>query len=261
MGIVRLPDWNGRDIEAVRSKGGVWAFPDFTDNVIRTEDSQWPPPELVQKLCQSQQLSAFLPGDQSLLTRKLGYYSDLQSINSEDAIQWSYFGPLVYGSASQRVAFTNWLLGCLGLPWRTTACCFQLWRRVPHPDNLTPGGPEIDLLIHGHSCVIFCESKWRSGEGRWQGIEGKSTQLELRCQFLERYGRRLYGDVDFAVLYIVLDESQRPSPVTSSSPPVHVMRWADLCGCAAHPRFEEIRSYYNWKRDLIARKWGAPAPG
>jgi hypothetical protein len=239
----------------------VWAFPDFSDNVIRGGSGSWPPPEIVQKLCQSQQLSAFLPEDQSLLTHKLGYYTDLQSINSEDAIQWSYFGALVYGSADQRVTFANWLLETLNLPQRTTSCFMELWRRVPHPDNLTPGGPEIDLLVHGDSCVILCESKWRSGEGRWQGIAGKTTQLELRCQFLEKYGRRLYGDVGFAVLYIVLDESQRPSPVSASSIPVHVIRWADLCAYTAHPRLEEVRDYYDWKRNLIARKWGASAPG
>ncbi len=37
MGVVRLQDWHGREIDAVRSRGGVWAFPDFSDNVIRSE--------------------------------------------------------------------------------------------------------------------------------------------------------------------------------------------------------------------------------
>ena len=50
--------------------------------------------------------------------------------------------------------------------------------------------------------MIFCESKWRAGEGRWQGLEGRSTPLELRSQFLEKHGRRIYGDVGFAVVYI-----------------------------------------------------------
>lgn len=187
-GVVRLQDWHGREVDAVRSRGGVWAFPDFSDNVIKSQPAHWPPPELVQKLCQSHQLSAFLPEDQSLLTHKLGYYSDLQSINSEDAIQWSYFGPLVYGSTDQRVAFTNWLLDHLKLPWRTRSCCLQLWCRVPHPDNLTPGGPEMDLFLQGDSCVIFCESKWRSGvEFTWSlvvrgsppGVHGSSQHGQL----------------------------------------------------------------------------------
>lgn len=73
--VMRLPDWHGREVDAVRSRGGVWAFPDFSDNVIRSVPGHWPPPELVQKLCQSKQLSAFLPEDQSLLTHKLNQHS------------------------------------------------------------------------------------------------------------------------------------------------------------------------------------------
>jgi len=129
--IVQLQDWNGRNVDAFRSRGGVWAFPDFADNVIKCEDLHWPPPELVQQLSQSQQLWAFLPEDQPHLTHGLGYYTDLQSINSEDAIQWSYFGPLLYGLPDQRGAFANWLLEYLRLPWRTRSCSLAVAQGSP----------------------------------------------------------------------------------------------------------------------------------
>src|SRR5471030_2239786 len=94
----KLRDWNNREITAVRSKGGVFAFPDYSDNLVRIDRGCWPPPEILQKLYKSEKLWAFPEEEQSLLIGKLGYYCDLQSVHSEDAMQWSYFGPLLYAS-------------------------------------------------------------------------------------------------------------------------------------------------------------------
>ena len=102
-----MRDWNGREIESARSRGGVLAVVDFSDNLIRPDGVTWPPPPVVQKLYESRQVRAFDGADVEAATRVLGAYSDLQSMHSEDAVTWSYFGPLAYGMASARVGFLD----------------------------------------------------------------------------------------------------------------------------------------------------------
>ncbi len=256
-----VQNWNGIPVEVVRSRRGVTAFLDYRDNLIRDNNCAWPPPELIQKLCRSDRVSAFLREDQALLENRLGYYTDLQSIHSEDAIQWSFFGPIVYAEADLRVAFSNWLAVKLGLAKRNQQCTIALWRRIPHPDTLGSGGPELDLLIVGDEFAVVVESKWRSGEGRWQGSTGNQSQLQLRQQFLEKCGASLLEKRELMVLYVVLDGSQKPSNDVQSAFPVKSLEWAELCEWESHPNWDEFQRYYEWKCNLVARGVGVPAPG
>jgi hypothetical protein len=136
-----------------------------------------------------------------------------------------------------------------------------MWRRLPHPDNGTPNGPELDLLVNTNSFAFLVESKWRSGEGRWQGIEGNATQVQLRQRFLARFGRALLGDAALGVIYVVLDDSQKCTGDSSIQVSVTNLKWADLLRFKNHPRAAEVQRYYDWKRNLVARKFGIPAPG
>jgi len=99
-----MQDWNGNIVEFVRSKGGKVALLNPRDNLISTRISPWPPVEIVQKFYQSRQLRAFNEMEKEMLTTKLGYYTDLQSINSEDAITWSVFGTISKMSEKVRLA-------------------------------------------------------------------------------------------------------------------------------------------------------------
>ena len=108
-------DWNGREIETARSQGGVLLLADFSDNLLRDPALPWPPPAIVQKLYESRQGSRFVESVSRVVERRLGFYSDLQSINSEDAITWSYFGLLSTRQPRERAAFLNWLLEQVGL--------------------------------------------------------------------------------------------------------------------------------------------------
>jgi hypothetical protein len=262
MSLIELKDWTNRDIKAIRSKGGVFAFPDFSDNLIHCGDGPWPPPEILQKLYKSEKLWAFPEEDQGTLAQKLGYYCDLQSIHSEDAMQWSYFGPLIYGTSEDRTRFARWLHARLSLSCLPpTSCAMAIWQRIPHPETGTANGPELDLLMCADTFVLFVESKWRSGEGRWQGVDGTATQVQLRQRFLARFGKSLFGNAHLAVMYVVLDDSQRSSGDLTISVPVVSIRWTDLCDFSQHPRAEEIRRYYDWKRNLVVRKFGMAAPG
>jgi hypothetical protein len=86
-----IQDWNGREIPVDRSPGGVLLFCNVDDALMPTERAYWPPPQVVMKLGSAQH-GAKLPYS---VRAKLGHYSALQSINSEDAITWNFFGGLI----------------------------------------------------------------------------------------------------------------------------------------------------------------------
>lgn len=253
-----LHDWNGHEFQAVHSKGGVVAACEFADNLICDERLPWPPPPLVQKLYESRQSRAFLGAELTAATARLGFYSDLQSLNSEDAITWSYFGPFLAETPSSRARFLNWLLERVGLGEHAAndRCQLDLWRRIPHPDRPTSsGGPELDVVLDGDGAVVFCEAKWRSKEATNQGIDGTKSQLQLRRDFLGVIGPRVYGDRAFVVVGIVLDDA-----LAAAVPPdangVHTasLRWEELAEFARHPKREEFTRYLAWKRSFLPEK-------
>lgn len=260
MSICELRDWNDRTIRAVQSRGGVWAFVDYADGLVRPRDCNWPPPELVQKLFRSDKHQYFYPEDQPSLQQTIGYYTDLQSAHSEDAMVWSYFGPIAYGTQESREEWVHWLLARMNCDSFAHNCCVSLWRRVPHPDNYTPGGPEIDVLIHADHVTVFVEAKWRSGESRWQGLDGRAGQIELRSRFLQSVGARIYNGRKLILASLTLDDPGalllRADGVQSTA-----MLWKELVQSPAHPLGDEIKRYYDWKRDLIPRRRGFDAPG
>jgi hypothetical protein len=210
----QVADWNGRPITIARSKKGVRAVCDFTDNLIREDRLPWPPPPVVQKLYESIHSRSFEGVELAACKQRLGFYSDIQSLNSEDAITWSYFGPFLAETSESRAAFLNWLLEEVGLAELAGGerCGIDLWRRIPHPDPpISPGGPELDVVLDGDQAVVFLEAKWRSKEGARQGRTGTKTQLELRRDFLGVIGPRVYGDRGFVVCGDPVDPSPRRS--------------------------------------------------
>jgi hypothetical protein len=244
-------DWNEREIEVARSKGGVIAVADFSDNLVRVASVPWPPPAIVQKLYESRQSRAFEGEQLTAATRELGVYSDLQSLHSEDAVTWSYFGPLTVQPPDARARFLEWLLDRLDLnAWQgSSTCSIDLWRRVPHPDKSLPGGPELDFVLDGGRCVVFGEVKWRSGEGQKQGVKKDKGQMQLRRDFFTRYGEAIYGDRGFVVLGVSLggpleaEASQDTQRVVTRT-----IAWRDLADFPEHPRAEEFRRYLAWKQ-------------
>jgi hypothetical protein len=251
---VRVADWNGREIEIVRSKGGVHAVCDFNDNLIRDDRLPWPPPPIVQKLYASTHAKAFAD-DLPAAEATLGHYSDLQSLNSEDAITWSYFGPFLVEAPAARARFLNWLLEQVDLSVfaRSTRCGIDLWRRIPHPEKPeSSGGPELDVVLDGDAAVVFAEAKWLSKEATNQGLSKAKGQLELRRDFLGKIGRRIYGERGLVVIGIVLDE-----PLAAVTPPdahgVHTasIRWEELAQFPKHPKRDEFRRYLAWKRSFV----------
>ncbi len=159
--------------------------------MLRPAGAPWPPPELIQKLYESKHLSAFTPGEE-VLTKTFGFYSDLQSLHSEDAITWSVFGPIAYASPEQRKFFVRAFLELLEIPTKPISTAnVWLWRRLPHPDNLVSGGPEIDFGVQTDDVFLLGEAKWMSKIGVGQGVGHDKDQIVLRREFCSKYGRRI----------------------------------------------------------------------
>jgi hypothetical protein len=246
--MLTIHDWNKNPIPCARSRGGVLVTAHPFDNLVRTGCQPWPPAEIVQKLYQSRQIRAFDPEQASICTSGLGYYCDLQSLNSEDAITWSFFGTVKRSAIPTRDRWLADFVDLLQIPdVATKRAELFLWRRVPHPDTLVPGGPEIDIGIVTNNAVILGEAKWRSATGTAQGkLKGKD-QIQLRGEFLATYGPALFPyHSHFAVFGIGLT----PEVFKETTPKGIQFRtttWEHLCSLPSHPHAEELRRYYLWK--------------
>ena len=208
-------DWNDRTITLARSRGSVPVVCDFNDNLIR-EDRLPCTAGGRKKLYESRQSRAFDATELAAATETLGFYSDLQSLNSEDAITWSYSGSFLAESPEARAAFLNWLLQQvdLGELAGSERCGIDLWRRIPHPDPPDlAGGPELDVVLDGDEAVVFLKAKWRSKEGAGQGRSGTRIRGSRR-DFLGSIGPRVYGDRRFVVCGVVLDDPLGVEPPT-----------------------------------------------
>jgi len=275
-----MKNWNQQEVEILTSKGGVIALANPYDNLISTGIEPWPPAEVVQKLYQSRHEGAFPEEQKEKLQKFNGYYSDLQSIHSEDAITWSVFGTIAHAPNEKRKVFIAELLQSLGLSFAAVDNSeIFLWRRVPHPDTLVSGGPEIDFGILTNDTLLLGEAKWKASVGTAQGKNKDKDQIQLRVEFLQKYAPKLYSGVrHFIVLGVGLknDVAEQYSdkvvnqhgrtmsagqsqPVKSRTPawPCSCQRdsrvkvidatWRDICGLKSHPNHDELQRYLAWK--------------
>jgi hypothetical protein len=244
-----MKDWNQNEIACAHSKGGVIVTAHPFDNLIRTGCAPWPPSEIVQKLYQSRQIRAFTGEDEVTCTSGLGFYCDLQSIHSEDAITWSVFGTAARAPLSELKAWLTDCLRLLDLPSVLTDDSeVFLWRRVPHPDTLVPGGPEIDVGISTSNALILVEAKWQSSVGAAQGKMRDKDQIQLRGEFLKNYGRLMFPTrSEFAVVGISLFDDAF-TDTTPEGVAFRSITWESLCSLSSHPHADEVRRYLNWKK-------------
>jgi hypothetical protein len=83
-----LKDWKDKEIPIAMSRGGKISLCNYEDNLIIPKSVVWPHPDIVKKLYKSNQSKSFDPEALEALSAKLGFYCDLQSLRSEDAITW-----------------------------------------------------------------------------------------------------------------------------------------------------------------------------
>ena len=250
----KIANWNGKEIEVGRSRGGVVATANPYDNLVSNGIHPWPPSEIVQKMYISRQLRAFDEQNAEQVTARFGYYSDLQSINSEDAITWSFFGTIAYASDQDKLQWTKDLFKFLSIntPMVSNVNVW-LWRRIPHPDTLVSGGPEIDFGVQTDDTIVLGEAKWKSDVGKMQGKNKDKDQLLLRIEFLQKYGERFFPNAKHRVL-LVVSPSGKLAPESnqeSTRKGVHCseITWDDLCSMTSHPHTEELQRYLAWKKD------------
>jgi hypothetical protein len=177
----------------------------------------------------------------------------LQSLASEDALTWNVFGPIVYGSAEVRSAYVAELLAALKIGPAASPSGPWVWlsRRVPHPGNLSPGGPEIDVGIHVGDVLMLIEAKWLSGVGQAQGLEKNQDQLELRDLFCRGVARRLFPSIG---RFVVLGLSRQPgsfegwtSGQGSDGVVFEELTWEQVCAFRSHPTRDRLLAYLEWK--------------
>jgi hypothetical protein len=180
----------------------------------------------------------------------LGYYCDLQSLHSEDAITWSVFGTVARAAKDQRKAWVFDFLRLIGLDGIVSPANAEisLWRRVPHPDEgHVPGGPEIDFSTLTENAVILGEAKWKSGVGKAQGKHIDKDQIQLRREFLEKYGHMLFPGCLHRIVVGVSLVDGAFNQTMEGEVTFTTAVWADACRLQAHPLHEEVERYYEWK--------------
>jgi hypothetical protein len=198
--------FDGRTIEGSRSMGsGVFAAFDWEQMVPAKG------PAIAEKaLTEQGRVTDFPPADHSRLKAKLGHYSKVQSVNSEDTVTWGVFG---LGSIAE------WLPELLDLAFesasRPAAWETRLWSRDPHPDTgCTANGPEADVVVTAPGWRIDFEAKWRQDIDGKQGRSRTLSQLDMRANC----ARSCAGDESqWGVLVIAPSSRIYPKARTSNS--------------------------------------------
>ena len=256
----QMIDWNGKPVEVLRSRGsGVPYVTSWQRNVIRPGSHGWPPSLVKQVRDRTAQRSWFSAGDAAKLAEELGVVSMFQSLHSEDALTWSWFGTLALADPEARVQTTQWLYDRLGLVASASRDVhIDQWMRVTHPHELnSPSGPEVDARVDDPGqALIYVEAKWRAalGSGKGAGDGEREDQIVLRRGSMRR-DPSLASDANR--LYVVLGVSNDIADLTpyddAAEPAlrrveVRWLRWADLAECALHPHAEEFGRYLQWKQ-------------
>jgi hypothetical protein len=250
-----VDNWNNDKIKSAQSKRGVLVTTHPFDNLFRPEGINWPPIEVVQKMYKSRQEQHFEGLDARGAKYGLGFYCDLQSLHSEDAITWSVIGTVSHSSKEQREAWVGDFFRLLGLDDASPAgATMSLWRRMPHPDTLVPSGPEIDFVILTENTIALGESKWQSRVSTAQGKKKDKDQIQLRGELLSKYGKRFFPG---KMVYAIVGISLLPGSFINKVPQeiaFGTTTWDKVCSLSSHPYADEVKRYFEWKKKYSQMK-------
>lgn len=259
-----IQHWNGfSTLTVAESKSGVLVTTHSEANVVRT-DSPWPSPELLQKYYASSRFRGKTAEDDKAAKSGLGHYSDIQSLNSEDAVTWSFFGNLAHASPSDRLATFNRILEQVGVSRVDDFPICWLWRRLPHPEKPeSSGGPEIDFGFLSNSTLVLGEAKWNSGLGIGQGVGGNRSQLYLRAKYCDIQARKALPSVSrFIVLGVgrsanVFDGSDLNLDTETT---IKQLSWLEVAECFPRSLASELDAYLRWKSQYSRSAASPSAP-
>lgn len=250
-----IENWNGEPVAVRRSRGGVLTFERWEDNVLGTPP--WPDPLLGQVRGYVARRGHFADADAEALAEHLdGRISKFQSVNSEDAVTYSWFGTLAAAPADTRRAAVQWLYDRAGISAAANAPTIDQWARVFHPN--APGstrGPELDARIDDpHAALVYVEAKWNAGLGTGKGrtTDVPDDQVVLRRDSLRGDPGLKRDERAFAVLGISGHKPDLAKWHESESELREVsvawLTWDELAQCPEHPLADEFGRYIAWKR-------------
>lgn len=246
-----IPHWtDGKTIRVAESKSGVLVTVHPDDNLVASV-KPWPTPELLQKCYASSRFVGKTLEDAEAAESGLGHYCDLQSLNSEDAVTWSFFGNLAYAPDTERLGVFNRILESIGCETVGDAPNCWLWRRISHPEKPeSSGGPEIDFAFLSESTLLLGEAKWNSGLGQGQGVDGNRSQLYLRAKYCDGQAAKALPSVrNFVILGVgrsgaVFDGSDATLTTGAS---VNQLSWEQVRECFSGRTAAELNNYLAWK--------------
>lgn len=253
--------FDGRQVGVRYSSGSQVPYLErWEDNVLHPRGgADWPPALLKQVNGYVARRSWFSDEDADALAVRLGRISKFQSIRSEDALTWSWFGTLSCAGPPARQAVTQWLYARLGLQLTASADpAVDQWMRVAHPNApQSPNGPELDARVDDPQvALIYVEAKWEAAIGTGKGAsEGVfDDQVVLRRDSMRADPALANDHRNFVVLGVSRQGPDLSLYVeTEQDPPlrrvtVAWLTWQDLAACEAHPLAPEFRAYLEWKQ-------------
>lgn len=226
-------------LRIVNSKGKSKSYINFIENLLIPPNTIIPPIEVISKVVKSNHLKDFDKKYHDKLIEDKGFYTDLQSINSEDAITWSLFGYISKLSDNIRIDFFNELLSKINLE-NDDYCDIKLWQRLPHPDTFVSGGPEIDVLLIGKKNFIIIECKWNANFSKNQGVDKKQDQMQIREKWINTIGKVIYPSHSFSLVYVG-KERKKDSKYIS-------ITWNELSNFDSLPHKNEFLAYLESKK-------------
>ncbi|HRY61914.1 MAG TPA: hypothetical protein P5266_06900, partial [Candidatus Fermentibacter sp.] len=241
---MELKDWNGRAVAAERSRSGFTAVHDFSDNLVSSPRGGALPPAMAGRLRASGSPPDFDDESMKRLSERLGFYSDMQSLDHVDPMTWSVFGSLASADASAKSAWTSELYSRLGLsPGASDPSEISLWSSIRSGVN---GDPAISFDASVVTCdsAVFFEASWLDG-----GDHPPPGGLTCRLGSLSEFVRSGGGTMRDRIVLVSLDLHKEPSlsPGRYGGVELRRMSWQYLISQDSHPFRGEINRYYDWK--------------
>lgn len=247
----QVNDWNGKEIEVCYSANTqIFATLHPNQNIVSMRDNAFQSPELKRKYAISCEDSNF--GKSSILSNRnwsLGYYCELQSILSPQAIAWSVFGSISHATS---IVQRNWMMDFfssinLEEPDVNDAQFF-FWRKLLDAKKATKPSPEIDIMITTPNSLNMVLCYWNINASNTQTNLIKERILELDECLYEMNPSHLANERTLNL--IVIDQNTHLQEADLQNQLNHkfsTTTWQTICNFKSHPSYREIQRYYDWK--------------
>lgn len=243
----RIVRYDGREILGSRSRGsGVFAAFDWKDLVFGNTTGA-----IVRKAEAKSNVNDFPVEDRERLTKVLGHYSQVQSINCEDTVTWAVFQdrlhpwvPDLLRSAAPHRELPD--------VWRA-----ELWVPSQHPRRPTATRrPEADAMLHGDDWCYAVEAKWLHDIGLHSGSGYQDTQLDYRAHA----AREQTGNSATSGVLVIVPSPERYPPADDAKSVFR--RYFSVAGDRYHPTqaARDLEAVIvTWEEIADRLKWGTIA--